>query len=51
MLPLYRRGSKRTRVTTGIAAVLSASSIPTLVHAGETKTPIEHVVVIVAGKQ
>ena len=48
MLPLYRRGSKRHRITAGVAAILSTSSgIPTLVHAGETTTPIEHVVVIV----
>ncbi len=47
MLPLYRRSSKRIRVMKGLAAILSASSIPTLVHAGETRTPIEHVVVIV----
>jgi phospholipase C len=48
MLPLYRRGSKRHCMTAGVAAILSTSSgIPTLVHAGETTTPIEHVVVIV----
>jgi phospholipase C len=48
MLPLYRRGSKRPRITAGVAAILSTSSgIPTLAHADETKTPIEHVVIII----
>jgi phospholipase C len=48
MLPLYRRGWKRHRITAGVAAILSTSSgIPTLVHAGETTTPIEHVVIII----
>ena len=48
MLPLCRRGSKCHRITTGVAAILSTSSgIPTLVHAGETTTPIEHVVIII----
>jgi phospholipase C len=47
MLSLHLRGLKRTRVVAGIAAILSASSIPTLVHAGATASPIEHVVVII----
>ncbi|MGH9675847.1 MAG: alkaline phosphatase family protein, partial [Candidatus Acidiferrum sp.] len=48
MLSLHLRGSKRTPVIAGIAAILSTSSgIPTLAHAGETATPIEHVVVII----
>lgn len=50
MLPLYRRGSKRHRITAGVAAILSTSSgIPTLVHAGDsaTLTPIKHVIIII----
>jgi phospholipase C len=49
MLSLHRRGSKRNRVIAGIAAILSASSIPTLVHAAEsaTRTPIKHAIIII----
>lgn len=49
MLSLHLRGSGRTRVIAGIAAILSASSIPTLVHAGDsaTLTPIKHVIIII----
>ncbi|MGB6175890.1 MAG: alkaline phosphatase family protein [Methylocella sp.] len=46
---LCQRGSKRRRVIAGIAAILSASSIPTLVQAGDsaTQTPIKHVIIII----
>ena len=49
MLSPHLRGSGRTRVIAGIAAILLASSIPTLVHAGDsaTLTPIKHVVIII----
>jgi phospholipase C len=50
MLSLHLRGSKRTLATAGIAAcviTLTSSGIPTLVHAGETASPIEHVIIIV----
>jgi phospholipase C len=52
MLRLYRRGSKRNRATTRIAAsviALTSSGIPTLVHAGDsaTLTPIKHAIIII----
>lgn len=52
MLRLYRRGSKRHRATTRIAAsviALTSSGIPTLVHAAEsaTLTPIKHAIIII----
>ncbi|MDQ6703853.1 MAG: hypothetical protein M3Z96_12580, partial [Pseudomonadota bacterium] len=55
MLSMHLRGSKRNRVISGIAAILSAS-IPTLVHAEEpdhdrdrkrTETPIKHLIVFI----
>ncbi|MGI8570737.1 MAG: hypothetical protein ACR2KT_17675 [Methylocella sp.] len=50
MLTLHRRGSKRHRATAGTGAcviALTSTGIPTLAHAGETATPIEHVIVII----
>jgi phospholipase C len=52
MLRLYRRGSKRNRATTRIAAsviALTSSGISTLVHAGDsaTQTPIKHLIVLI----
>jgi phospholipase C len=50
MLLLYRRGSKRNRATSGIAAwmiALTSPGIPTPFHADETETPIEHVIIII----
>jgi hypothetical protein len=46
----YQRSSKRIRTTAGIAAcviVLTSPGILTVVYAGETETPIEHVVIII----
>ena len=49
MLRYYRRDSNRNRVIAGIAAILSAPSISTLVFAGEsvTQTPIKHLIVFI----
>ena len=48
MRPLCRHGSILSRATAGVAASLLAfSGFSTPVHADETETPIEHVIIII----